>query len=75
MLFDKLPFEKQVEMNMINNWLLFTGGTYKDIVDMAIKENQVKVLKLKTKQQSTNGTVRITKPTNNKFNANDLVFD
>ena len=75
MLFNKLPFEKQVEMNMINNWLLFTGGTYKDIVDMAIKENQVKVLKLKTKQQSTNGTVRITKPTNNKFNANDLVFD
>lgn len=75
MLFDKLPFEKQVEINMINNWLLFTGGTYKDIVDMAIKENQVKVLKLKTKQQSTNGTVRITKPTNNKFNANDLVFD
>lgn len=75
MLFDNLPFEKQVEMNMINNWLLFTGGTYKDIVDMAIKENQVKVLKLKTKQQSTNGTVRITKPTNNKFDANDLVFD
>ena len=63
-------------MNMINNWLLFTGGTYKDIVDMAIKENQVKVLKLKSKQQGTNGTVRITKPTNNnKFNANDLVFD
>lgn len=75
MLFYKLPFEKQVEMNMINNWLLFTGGTYKDIVDMAIKENQVKVLKLKSKQQGTNGTVRITKPTNNKFNANDLVFD
>ena len=75
MLFNHLPFEKQVEMNMINNWLLFTGGTYKDIVDMAIKENQVKVLKLKTKQQSTNGTVRITKPTNNKFNDNDLVFD
>ena len=48
MLFNQLPFEKQVEMNMINNWLLFTGGTYKDIVDMAIKENQVKVLKLKT---------------------------
>lgn len=75
MIYAHLPFEKQVEMNMINNWLLFTGGTYKDLVDMAIKENQVKVLKLKSKQQGTKGTVRITKPTNNKFNANDLVFD
>jgi len=75
MIYAHLPFEKQVEMNMINDWLLFTGGTYKDLVDMAIKENQVKVLKLKSKQQGTKGTVRITKPTDNKFNANDLVFD
>lgn len=62
---------------LISAWLTFTGGSYKDLVDMAVREQQVKTLKLKAKESEGRKTVVITKPAsanNGKVNVEDLVF-
>lgn len=50
---------------MLDAWLAFTGGSYKDLVDMAIKEEKVKTLRLKSKNNDGHKTIKFTKPTNN----------
>ena len=47
---------------LITAWLMFTGGTYKDLATMAIKENEVRTLKLKSKENRAHKTVKVTKP-------------
>ena len=47
---------------LITAWLMFTGGTYKDLANMAIKEDAVRVLKLKSKENRAHKTVKVTKP-------------
>lgn len=59
---------------LLTAWLMYTGGTYKDLVDMAIKENEVRVLKLKSKQRSTSKTVKVVKPQGGKVGADDIVL-
>lgn len=61
---------------LIAAWLTFTGGSYKDLVDMAVREQQVKTLKLKSKENEGRKTVVITKPANktNKVNLDDIQF-
>ena len=41
---------------------------------MAIKEQEVKTLKLKSKANSTKKTVKIVKPAKSKFDPNDLIL-
>ena len=50
---------------------MYTGGTYEDLVKMAINEEKVKTLKLVTKQNKGRGTVRITKPASTNHKAID----
>lgn len=52
---------------------MYTDGTYKDLVDMAVKEEQVRVLRLKSKERSNKKTVKIVKP-QGKTDANDIVL-
>lgn len=59
---------------ILTAWLKFTGGTYKDLVDMAVKEEQVRVLKLKAKERSTKKTVKFVKPQGGKVNPDDLLL-
>jgi len=62
---------------LISAWLTFTGGSYKDLIDMAVREQQVKTLKLKAKENEGRKTVVITKPAaanNGKVNVEDLLF-
>ena len=58
---------------LINAWLMFTGGTYKDLANMAIKEDAVRVLKLKSKENRAHKTVKVTKPVT-KSTADDIVL-
>lgn len=51
---------------MLDAWLAFTGGSYKDLVNMAIKEEKVKTLRLKSKNNDGHKTIKFAKPTNNK---------
>lgn len=58
---------------LITAWLMFTGGTYKDLATMAIKENEVRTLKLKSKENRAHKTVKVTKPVS-KSSMDDIVL-
>ena len=58
---------------LITAWLMFTGGTYKDLATMAIKENEVRTLKLKSKENRAHKTVKVTKPAS-KSSVDDIVL-
>ena len=58
---------------LITAWLMFTGGTYKDLATMAIKENEVRTLKLKSKENRAHKTVKVTKPVS-KASVDDIVL-
>lgn len=71
----KLTQEQLINRDILDAWLLFTNGTYKDLVDMAIKEEQVKRIKLTTKSKP-HKTVKITrKPSNSNNVIDDVVLD
>ena len=59
---------------LISAWLMYTGGTYKDLVDMAIKEEEVRVLKLKSRANNTKKTVKFVKPQGGKANPDDILL-
>jgi hypothetical protein len=71
---DKLTDEELLNKEILDAWLMFTGGTYKDLVNMAIKEHEVHKLIIKSKQQRSTRTIKINKPAD-KGNINDIVFD
>ena len=75
---DRMSMTEDEAMNeeLLSAWLTFTGGSYKDLVDMAVRAEQVKTLKLKAKNNEGRKTIRITKPTNanHKVNLDDLIF-
>ena len=54
--------EDVLQDEILRAYLKFTGGTYADLVKMAINEDKVKNLKLQSKNRKTAGTMRITPP-------------
>lgn len=70
-----LSDEDYLNSQLLNAWLLFSHGTYKDLVDMAIREENVKTLKLKAKENNTRGTIKITKPSKKTTGIDNIVFD
>lgn len=66
--------EDFMNRDLLAAWLMYTGGTYKDLVDMAVKEEQVRVLKLKSKQGSTRKAVKFIKPQTGKTDFNDILL-
>lgn len=71
---DKLTDEELLNKELLDAWLMFTGGTYKDLVNMAIKEHEVHKLVLKSREQRSTRTIKVVKP-ENKGNINDVVLD
>lgn len=65
--------EKATNQELLSAWLMFTGGTYKDLVKMAINNEQVKTLKLVSEGNKGHGAVRITKPQTNNNKAIDNI--
>ena len=68
--------DDNINEQLIAAWLTFTGGSYKDLVNMAVREKEVKTLRLKAKENDGRKTVVITKPANaNKtIDIDNLVF-
>ncbi|MBO7693024.1 MAG: hypothetical protein J6Y28_09655 [Acholeplasmatales bacterium] len=62
----KLTDEEALNKELLDAWLTFTGGSYKDLIDMAIKEDAVRKLVIKSKQQRSAHTVKINKPEGSK---------
>ena len=71
---DKLTDEELLNKELLDAWLMFTGGTYKDLVNMAIKEHEVHKLVVKSRQQRSARTIKINKPTG-KGSINDVVLE
>lgn len=65
--FAKLTPEQKRDDEILRAFLTFTGGSYSNLVDMAIKERQIKTLKLQAKQQKQT-SVRMKPQTNKKDN-------
>lgn len=67
--------EEELNKDLLDAWLMFTGGTYKDLVDMAIKEDSVRKLRIKSKEQRTIKPIKIVKKANgDKVDINDIVL-
>lgn len=71
---NNLSDKDALDKELLQAWLMFTGGSYKDLVDMAIKEDAVKKLRLKSKENRTKKTVKINKATSGKVDLNDIVL-
>ena len=71
---DKLTDEELLNKELLDAWLMFTGCTYKDLVNMAIKEHEVRKLVIKSKEQRASRTIKVVKPTS-KADINDVVLD
>ena len=59
---------------LLDAWLMFTGGTYKDLIDMAVKEDKVRQLRVKSKEQRTIKSVKIIRKANSKADINDIIL-
>lgn len=59
---------------LLDAWLMFTGGTYKDLIDMAVKEDKVRQLRVKSKEQRANKSVKIIRKAGGKADINDIIL-
>lgn len=71
---NKLSDKELLERELLDAWLLWTGGSYKDLVDMAIKEEGVRRLVAKSKENRTARHIKISKPTKSG-DKTQLVFE
>lgn len=58
----KLTNEAHLNRELLDAYLLFTGNGYESLVNMAIKDEQVKRLVIKSKQNKARSQVKINKP-------------
>lgn len=63
-----------LERDLLDAWLLWTGGSYGDLVDMAIKEETARRLVLKSKENRARHNVKISKPNKGSSEAK-LLFE
>lgn len=69
-----LTDEEYLNRELLDAWLMFTGGTYKDLIDMAVKENEVRKLIVKSKENRSAKTVKVVKKQNGKTSIDDIIF-
>ena len=65
---DKLTDKELLERELLDAWLMWTGGSYKDLVDMAIKEEGVRRIVAKSKESRGQRHIKVNKPTNSGDN-------
>ena len=71
---NNLSNEEALNKELLDAWLMFTGGSYKDLVDMAVKEEKVRRLVIKSKQQRATRTIKVNKPKQGKVNHDDIIL-
>ena len=71
---NELTDEEYLNRELLDAWLMFTGGSYKDLVDMAIKENEVRKLVVKSKQSRSAKTVKVVRKQSGKADINDIIL-
>ena len=66
--------DELLQKELVDAWLMFTGGSYKDLVDMIAKEDAVRKLVIKSKANANKHTVAIKKPNKSKVSIDDIVL-
>lgn len=71
---NKLSDKEVLDRDLLDAWLLWTGGTYRSLVDMAVKEDGVRRLVAKSKEQRTQRHIKVNKPVKSGGNAS-IVYE
>lgn len=58
--------EARRDDQILRAYLTFVGGNYASLVDMAIKEEKVRTLRMKSKQATAKGGIKVTPPSDTK---------
>ena len=58
---NNLSNEEALNKELLDAWLMFTGGSYKDLVDMAVREEKVRRLVITSQQQNASRNIKIKK--------------
>lgn len=66
--------DELLSKELIDAWLTFTDGSYNDLINMIAKEEQVKKLVIKSKENRNKHQVAIKKPTKSKNIIDDIIF-
>ena len=66
--------EDSLNRELLSAWLLFTGGSYEDLINMKVRENEVRRLVLTSKKQRSAKSVRVNKPKQGKVNVDDILL-
>lgn len=69
-----LSDEDYLNRELLNAWLMFTGGSYKDLVNMAVREDKVRQLRVKAKDNRTSKSVKVIKKSSGKVNMDDILL-
>ena len=69
-----LSDEDALAKEMLDAWLMFTGGTYKDLINMAVKEDNVRKLKIMSEKQCNAKSIKIVTKRNGKTDINDIML-
>ena len=69
-----IDHQQKLENDLLVAWLSFTGGSLKDLVNMAIKEENVRKLVLKSKENRNKHTIKVVKPKSEKVNMEDILL-
>ena len=70
----KLTDEEYMNREILDAWLMFTGGTYKDLIDMAVKEEQVRQMRVKSKDRRATKSVKVIKHNAGKSSIDDIIL-
>lgn len=71
---DNLSQQEVINKDILDAWLLFTGNTYKDLVSMYKKEDEVKKLIISSRKAKTNHSVKTIKSKAKSVDYNDILF-
>uniref|UniRef100_A0AAU8MI96 Uncharacterized protein n=1 Tax=Geladintestivirus 1 TaxID=3233133 RepID=A0AAU8MI96_9CAUD len=59
---------------LLDAWLHFTGRSYKDLINMELKKEQVRQLKLSSKNNATRGSIKINRHKSNSVNIDSIIL-
>lgn len=71
---NKLSDEEYRNRELLEAWLMFTGGSYKDLISMVANENKVQTLKLKAKEQNATKSIKVIRKQGGKVDFNDIIL-
>lgn len=69
-----LSDEEYMNREILDAWLMFTGGTYENLIDMAVREEEVRRLRVKSKERRSTKTVKVVKNPAGKPSIDDIVL-